>query len=68
MKLSTLLTKLPKLFSNSVFNFAWKSSHVNSVSETWPDQKLLNQQADLAKADSYVSVAIELTSGLLVIR
>lgn len=34
MKLKTLLIKFPKLFSNSVFNFACKSSHVNNVSDT----------------------------------
>lgn len=34
IKLKTLLMKLPKLLSNSLFSFACKSAHVNNVSDT----------------------------------
>lgn len=38
IKLKTRLMKFPKLFSNSLFNFACKSGHVNNVSDTYNAQ------------------------------
>ena len=35
IKLKTRLMKLPKLLSNSRFNFACISGHVNNVSDAW---------------------------------
>lgn len=75
MKDKTRLTKFPKLFSNSVFNFACKSFHVNSVSDAY----LRNMNVDSLINKIYLcdfklsigivkshSISTKQTSGLLV--